>query len=672
MFLPRLKLALASSFGAAMLVPLIAVGLSWSGVAQGAPTPSPTTLGPQNGAKTDGPAPSWMMAGVDPAKGEGLYKERCSGCHDSPTGRTPSKAMISGNTPAYIFGVLTEGIMRPYAEGLSQQDRMAIALHVSKNQGRGTVDRSSSETPACTDAPPALTLSGPVWNGWGAGPTQLRFQPDPGLKAADVPRLKLKWAIGMNGARNGQPVIAGGRLFTTNTSGTVYSLNARTGCAYWRFNASAGSRNTISLAPLPKGSGARIAAYFVDATANLYALDAETGRQLWKTKVDTQPATQFTGSVIVHDGLVYVPVSSAEEALATSDAYECCKFRGAVVAVDAVSGRLRWTTYMTQTPPRPFKKNAKGTQMYGPAGGAIWSAPTVDAKRGLLYVATGDSYTDVPHEGADAVVAMDLKTGAIRWINQVTTKDSYIIGCGPPGTRRAGGETGAGGAGGRQRGPDRTGANCPSETGGDYDFGMTPILHTQADGKQLILVGQKSSEVYALDPDQTGKVVWRHRLSPGAALGGVEFGGAADRDTLYIGIADLFLGPAARPGLTAFRISDGKILWSAPSPKLPCRWTNIYCDPAISMAVTAMPGAVFAGSMNGRLRAYDSTTGKVVWEVDTAGAPYTSISGRETLGGALDGSGPVIAGGMVFVHSGYWARSGPGGTVLLAYSVDGK
>lgn len=253
---PRdVRLALVSALASAAV--LAAGALSLGGAARGAPTPAPTTPPQPAGPRGEGPAPDWMMTGVDASKGEGLFQQRCSGCHDNPTGRTPSKVMLSGNTAVYIFGVLSEGIMRPYTEGLTDQQRMAIALHVSKNQGGGTVDKASSETPACTDTPGPLTLGGSSWNGWGAGPPQPRFQPNLGLRASDIPRLKLKWAIGMSGARNGQPVVAGGRLFTNNTSGAVYSLNAKTGCAYWRFNASAGSRNTISLAPLPKASGAR-------------------------------------------------------------------------------------------------------------------------------------------------------------------------------------------------------------------------------------------------------------------------------------------------------------------------------------------------------------------------------------------------------------------------------
>jgi polyvinyl alcohol dehydrogenase (cytochrome) len=358
----------------------------------------------------------------------------------------------------------------------------------------------------------------------------------------------------------------------------------------------------------------------------------------------------MTGSPVLHQGVLYVPISSAEEALAMADDYECCKFRGAVAAVDAVSGKLLWKTYMA-TEPKPFRKNAKGTQMFGPAGAAIWSAPTIDAKRGLVYVATGDSYTDVELPLSDAIVAMDLKTGAIEWTQQLTKADNYIIGCRRPQPR----------------------ANCPVPVGPDYDFGASPVLHTLRNGKQLLLLGQKSSEVYALDPDAKGAIVWKHRLSSGGSLGGIEFSLAVDGPNVYAPVADIFTEKKdGKPGLSAFRIADGKHLWTTPSPVLPCHWKTRYCDPALSQAISAVPGAIFAGAMNGRFRAYDSASGKVIWEYDTGGAEVTTVSGRTARGSVMDAAGPTIANGMVYVTSGYQGRSGTPGQLLMAFSVDGK
>ncbi len=604
-----------------------------------------------------GPSPTALLKPqVSLEAGAAAYNAHCASCHDHAAGRIPARDIIANNTAALIYAIISDGIMQEYARGLDFNQRVSLAVYLSKNLGGGTVDRASTETPACTDKPAPLAIGASGWNGWGRDSGNTRFQPDAGLAAADVPRLKLKWAIGMNGARNGQPVLVGGRLYTNNSAGEVYALNARTGCAYWRFNAPRGSRNTISIAPIPAAAraalgGAAYAAYFVDEAATLYAIDADTGRQLWKTKIDSQQGTQFTGSVAIHDGLVYVPVSSMEEYLATAPTYECCRFRGAVVAVDAATGKIAWTTYTIAKAAAPIGVSEHGKQMFGPAGSAIWSAPTIDAKRGVLYVGTGDSYVEAPNETADAIIAMDLKTGVIRWTNQLRPHDDYIIGCWGPRESWA--------------------ANCPRHPGPDADFGSSPILRTLPNGQDILIAAQKSGEVYGLDPDKAGVVVWTRRLSQGGPLGGVEFGPAADDARIYVGIADIY-APAPKPGLSALRISDGTLLWTTPSPHLSCRWVNDYCDPSISMAVTAIPGVAFAGSMNGRLRAYAVADGRVIWETDTAAAPMATLSGGQALGGVLDASGPVEAGGMLYVHSGYASRSGPGGTVLLAYSIDGQ
>ena len=302
--------------------------------------------------------------------------------------------------------------------------------------------------------------------------------------------------------------------------------------------------------------------------------------------------------------------------------------------------------------------------MWGPSGGAIWSAPTIDAARGLVYVGTSNSYTDAPYDGADAVIAMDLESGQIRWTNQLLANDNYINGCW---------------VGGRRTIPA---ANCPTKLGPDFSIGNSPILQDLAGGGQRLLVGQKSGHVYALDPAAAGKVVWSRRIGPGSALGGVEFGMASDGERLFVGISDIVAGPAGKPGLYALRVGDGELLWSAPSPAKPtCRWGGRWCHGAISQAVTAMPGLVFAGAYDGVLRAYDAKSGKVVWAYDTGSQPISVLGGRTAFGGVMDGAGPTVAGGMVYVHSGYGGRSGASagrdltgadGNVLMAFSVDGR
>ena len=623
----------------------VVLGLALLTGQAGAQTPSRSaTEGAAAAERGNGAMELFTGAAGDASLGAELYQKRCANCHDNPSGRIPPKAEIAENTPTAIVQTLVEGVMRPMAFGLAPHDIASVAAYLSARKDGGLA-ATTPDAPVCTDRPQPMTLAGPGWNGWGNSEKQDRFQPKPGLAAADVGRLKLKWAFAYAGSRNGQASVAGGRLFLTSSSGAIYALNSKTGCAYWRYDIPGGSRSSITVGRL----GARFAVYFTGWTERTaYALDAATGKLIWKTTVTDQREVQMTGSPVLHARWLFIPISSAEEAIAANDKYECCKFRGEVVAVDAVSGKIVWRSFMAD-PARPFKTNAKGVQMYGPAGAAIWSAPTVDAKRGLIYVATGDSYTDVALPRAEAVVALDMKTGAVRWTNQLTRGDNYINGCDGSAPR----------------------ANCPSPVGSDYDFGVSPVLATLMGGRQLILVGQKSSQVYALDPDAQGKVVWEHRLSLGGPLGGVEFGPASDGQTYFVGVSDIYVAKPT-PGVYAFRITDGALKWSAPSEMVACVWKNPFCTGAISQAISAMPGVVFAGAMNGHFRAYDSATGKVVWDFDTAAAPVATVSGKTAQGGVMDGAGPTIADGMVYVSSGYQVRSGSPGIVLMAFSVDGR
>ena len=588
--------------------------------------------------------------GGDAGLGAKLYGERCAACHDHAVGRAPPKAAISENTRAFIATTLSGGIMRPMAQGLSPHEIASIAAYLSTRES-GEVTGAGPEAPLCKTKPEAIDLeTSDQWNGWGRTDEQPRYQPDPGFTAADVPRLKLKWAFAYANSRGGQATVMGDRLFLNASSGAVYALNAKTGCAYWRFNAAAPTRSTIVVGPLP-GAPSHHAIYFTDYTRTAYALDADSGALVWKTQVDDQREVQMTGSPALHDGKLFVPISSAEETIAADPHYQCCTFRGALAALDAQTGKLLWKTYVTPQPAKPFKLNAIGLQMFGPAGGAIWSAPTVDAKRHLVYVGTGDSYTDLDFPNSDAILALDEKTGAIRWVNQLTRNDTYIDGCYGP----------------------HPGANCPTKLGQDDDFGASPILHTLPDGRQMLLAGQKSGQVYALDPDHDGKIIWSRRLSPGGPLGGVEFGLAADMDTLYVPISDIYVPRnQAQPGIMALRISDGAVLWKTLTQTSSCAWQNVYCYPGVSQAISSVTGAVFAGSMDGHFRGLDAASGRTIWDYDTASTPVTTVGGQEAQGGVLDGAGPTIAGGMVYLNSGYWARSGRPGTVLMAFSIDGR
>ena len=578
---------------------------------------------------------------------EQIYQAKCAMCHDKPTGRIPPRAQIVKRSNEDIIQSLTTGSMKQWAEGFSAAQISALASYLTGKQA-GSIAQPGTNQNMCKEPAGPISLKEPLWNGWGRDLDNTHYQPKPGIKPEDVPRLKVKWAWTHPGPMaTGQPTIIGDRLFVTTEAGQLFSLNAQTGCTYWSVNTGAGLRSAVSVGPLPAGSKAKFAIYFGDQKSSVTALDAERGELLWKTKVEDHLMSRITGSPVLYRDRLYVPVSSVEEVTGRDAKYPCCKFRGSLVSLDAYTGKLLWKSFTVQEEPKPFKINSAGTQMYGPAGGAIWSAPTLDLKRKVVYVATGNSYTDVPTGHADAIIAFDMETGKLKWVNQVTPKDNFLVGCRQPGV-----------------------GNCPEDAGPDYDFGSSPVIRSLPGGKQIILAGQKSGVIYALDPDHQGKILWQQRLGAGGALGGIEWGFAVDEKNVYVPMADVS-GPARKPGITALNFATGATLWNVPAPPINCSWGTTRCNNSQSAAASVIPGVVFSGSVDGHLRAYSTANGVIVWDVDTA-PPIATVNGGPTKGGALDGGGPTIANGILYTNSGYGKIVGQPGNLLLAFSVDGK
>lgn len=579
--------------------------------------------------------------------GAQIYTQRCALCHDSKAmDRTPTREELMKKTPENVVDALTKGVMRQQGAGLSDGELRALAKFVTSKDFTATAGPSDVGKCPAGAAPASLTFADTDWNGWGRDNANSRFQPKPGIAAAAVPQLKLKWAFGFPGAQLAfsQPTIVGGRIFVGSASGQVYSLDQKTGCTYWSFKSDAWVRS----APIVSKVGNRVMVFVGDEQANSYGLDAMTGQQIWKEKLDDHPVARVTGSLVVHQGKVYVPMSSIEEVSGPNAKYECCKFRGSVSALDAATGKKLWKTHSITDPPKEYRKNSIGTALYGPAGAAIWLTPTIDTKRGVLYIATGNSYTDVETKGSNAVEAIDLATGSIKWINQVTPRDSFLVGCAP----------------GR--------GSCPTEIGPDVDFGSSPVLVDIGGGKQLLLAGQKSGILYALDPDKRGAIVWQTRVGQGSALGGIEWGFAADKDAVYVAISDIAAKVQNPGGLTALKLATGEKIWSAPPPEKPvCSFQSMRCTAAQSAAVTVIPGVVFSGALDGHLRGYSTKDGSVVWDFDT-GKSFETVNGVKARGGSIDGPGPTVANGMLFTNSGYGRFTGAWGNVLLAFTVDGK
>ena len=378
--------------------------------------------------------------------------------------------------------------------------------------------------------------------------------------------------------------------------------------------------------------------YFGDTGANVYALDAATGRELWSRRVDEHLYARITGSPTLYQDHLYVPVSSIEETAASQPGYECCTFRGSLNALDAKTGTVLWKTY-TAAEPQPAGKNAAGVALWGPSGVGIWSAPTIDVKRGLVYAGTGNTYSAPAQPTADAIVAFDLKSGTIKWIKQLTAGD--VFGC------RAGS------------------ANCGEKPGPDADIGTPAMLATLPDGRDVIVVGQKSGMTYAIDPDKEGALLWHYRAGEGSIWGGVQWGAAVDGDRAYFPVSDI---RTPKPGgLHAVGLTTGKRAWYVPPPPLTCG-SGAGCSAALISAPTLIPGVLFSGSNDGALRAHATTDGSIIWEFDT-NREFETLNRVHAGGGAIQGPGPTVVGGMLYLNSGYGDHLGRPGNVLLAFEV---
>lgn len=576
--------------------------------------------------------------------GEAVYQRRCASCHDSPSETAPARDALKQLSVARILRTLDFGVMINVAYVLNREEREAVATYLG-------VKRDDVPVPPhayCADRTVNIGASpSPMWNGWGPDLSNARYTTASGITLDNVRKLKLKWAYAFEGdvSAFGAPTVLGRTLFIGSAGGAVQALSTDTGCVRWVYQASGPVRSAIVAVP----NGQTHVLVFTDLTGWAYGLEAETGRLLWKKKPERHESTRLTGSAAVHNGVVFIPAASWEETRASNPEYPCCTFRGSVTALRAKDGTEVWKTYTIRETPQAIEKGAGTVGTWGPSGAGVWGSPTLDLKRGLLYIATGDNFSSPSTDMSDSVLALELKTGRIVWSKQVMPGDVYSGAC--------------------------TGSKCP---GPDYDFGSSVIIEKLPNGRDVLLAGQKSGVVYALDPDRKGAILWQTRVGKGGTNGGVQWGMASDGQQVYAAVSDLERktppgtiiqvglppDPTQGGGLTALRISNGEKVWYA-APQ-PCG-TVPKCSPAQPAAVTAIPGVVFSGSDDGHLRAYATEDGQVLWDFDTV-RNYDTANGVSGKGGSLDGAGPVLAGGMLFVNSGYARNGGIAGNVLLAFA----
>jgi polyvinyl alcohol dehydrogenase (cytochrome) len=584
--------------------------------------------------------------------GEQTYKQYCASCHDQTSPRIPSREALRKLPATRILRTLDFGVMMSVAYPLQRDERQAVAAFLGTSAPEAT---PSSRAFCPGDRPIMAADARHTWNGWSAASSNTRFQDSGGIAAADLTRLKLKWAFGFDGdiTAFAAPTIVNGTMFVGSAGGLIHAIDAATGCLHWTYRAN----GPVRAAPLALQDGPRRNLVFGDQLGWVYALDARTGKEIWKTRVDDHEATRLTATAAAYGDLVFVPAASWEETRAIDPQYPCCTFRGSVTALRVRDGSRAWQTYMVD-PPERTGATKSGTATFGPSGAGIWSTPTIDPNRGVMYVTTGDNYSHPATATSDAIVALNLKTGRIAWSQQTTPADVYNSSCG-------------------NRGP-----NCPEDSGPDHDYGAAAMLIGTSAGRDVLVAGQKSGVVYALDPDRKGEILWQARVGKGGTNGGVQWGMTTDGRNFYASVSDMVRlpsGPDTPPlgdarfdatqggGLTALRLDNGERVWHA-APQ-PCAPPRPGCSPAQPGALTSIPGVVFSGSLDGHLRAFSTENGRVLWDVDTA-VTYTTVNGVEAKGGSLDGAGPVVVGGMVYVNSGYPRFGGMPGNVLLAFGID--
>lgn len=581
---------------------------------------------------------------------EQLFLDACADCHGAAqSGRMPSRYAMSQLTPNAIVAALETGSMRTQGAELSRGVKVALAQHLT---GAEYSEELLPEGAYCAERGfAAAAVDDIAWMGFGGqdGASGFQHAEFAGIKRRDVPRLALRWAFAFPNATQARtkPTVAGDTLYVGDQFGGVYAIDTDTGCARWTYRADSGIRGAVLIGRV----GEQTLAWFVDFRTNTYALDTATGELVWKTRAGRHAEASNTGSPALHDGRLFVPLTSTEGATAQDPEWECCTSSGALAALDAATGDALWYHRVIEEETVETGENDEGARTFGPSGAPVWSSPTVDEKRGLVYIGTGENYTRPATDSSDAIIALDVETGEKAWSFQGFEDDAWNLAC------------------------DTDGANCPDDHGPDFDFGMSPIIVTREDGRDVLVAGQKSGDVWALDPDDNGALLWTANLGKGSRSGGTHWGLASDGENVYVPIADFEAGIVVdekpdtplSPGLYALDLMTGNVRWSSEAPQDSC-FGRAGCLGAYSAAPTAMPGVVFSGGLDGFIRAWSTADGRLLWRYDTAGE-YDTVNGVPGMGGALDGPGPVIANGLVLVNSGYGMFGQMPGNVLLAFSV---
>lgn len=609
--------------------------------------------------------------------GEKIFDKNCASCHDNPATHAPSREALSGFSKETVLIAQEFGKMQPMAAHLSKLERGLIAIYLA---GSAPVDPWIEEN-RCTASSTGNDRTEYVGS-WGLGGHNRRFVDDEksGITRDNVGSLELAWSLAFPKVTDmrSQPAIIGDTLYFGDKTGKLYAIDRRSGCIRASNEVLSGIRSAITAITLNDGSKLLV---FADSMASIFAVDPDSLEVVWQEAARLYETSVITGSISYHNGRLLVPVSSYEVAVSGSPTHVCCKSHGGVIALDAGSGARLWEWHGT-TDATVQGQNSAGMDLYGPSGVSVWSTPAIDAKRNRIYIGTAENLSHPATDTSDAVVALDMDSGELIWRFQAIPDDVWNAAC------------------------LNDGANCPENAGGDFDFGASIIIAELPGGDEVLLAGQKSGDVFALNPDpdnRDGQLVWHRRVSNAAigpnlaqttTNGGIHWGMALSGQRLLVAASDPERdrpGYVPNPGIHALNLADGAVLWNqkiergcfieeANKPLIGLKnmssgkkqnFEELYrCSfyYGLSAALTATPELVFSGGLDGKVRAFDLESGEILWQTTTA-QPFDTVNGVKGHGGSIDVTGQVLADGWLYVQSGYSMFGQLPGNVLLAYKV---
>jgi len=599
--------------------------------------------------------PDSQSTGVHP--GATVFQENCSACHLAADATSageiaPNLEYLQSLTAASLEFAINEGVMYGQASVLSNEEKASIVEYLAADE-----DDSWLADTMCAAQSRTVDLEQSVHLGrFGVDLASSRnmSREQAGLQTADMANLELRWALAFPdiGALRASPVMVGSTLFFAATgSRKVLALDAETGCAKWVFDSPTRLRSSLSFGSL--GENGTKAVIFGDGEGFVYALDAETGSQLWASDVRSHGrGVRLTGAMTLYEDKIFVPVSASGVSQGGTPTFECCVGHGEVVALDAATGAIEWVYHTMEEARYTGEVSSIGVRLRGPSGAPIWTTPTVDEKRNTLYVTTGENTSHPATNTSDAIIALDIETGAEKWAFQGMVHDVWNTACG------------------RQQGP-----NCPNQapsTLADKDFGGSAILVTSEEG-DILLAGQKTGDLWALEPD-TGALVWNQRIGSGSTLGGNHWGIATDGERVFHPINDPGVARGTyvpQRGMYSFFVGTGEPSWSvkieADCEERSPRLRNCDTRNGFSATPLLVDGALIGAGVDGRLYVFDKENGNLLFEYDTV-REYETVNGVPGFGGAIDSHSIAAGGGMLFIGSGYGRMGGTAGNVLLAFA----